>query len=575
MVSASSRTGGYGCPNDRLQEVAEAFGPIDAILHRPCLGLTAGELRDRVRPRRDGHIAELRAALDARYPETLAIVDRYVIDGHALRNADLGPFRLGKHEPEARALAGQFVAWHPTIACGEGISGRGCLSASRLAKLQLLKANDDDRFLPFRRFPLVARHPCERCGAEGELWVATPTGEGGAGFSCTSCAHVDGLGRDGLRLWCPCARCRDEREHARLRFQRETWPRARDAIERRLRDQVEVETRGDGAPTPLQMERDWVMQRSALSRVEAEVLALRPRSAEDLFRLADELEGHRRQQGRRRTVARAELLRKLLEHRVVYRVRHTDRPAPAPESLVVAYLTENAELVFRRSDGRRAGYSTGCEFWGVGREAERVLASGGDAEFWPALGSGGSIRGTAPVESVADDVAPRGGRVEWCVTIMGLPSPRIRNVDHIVGKSRDALLLNPFAAQLGDTGTTRVAGAPTVVAGVRKKVIASPSEQAELVRLQARFPQGLVVPQLPLMTAIDLDDLAGHLPQAAIRYLKWSRVDFGVIDPDTYELLRVVEVQVGAHHDTSDQEQKDRWKREACALAGIEFEEVM
>jgi hypothetical protein len=60
-----------------------------------------------------------------------------------------------------------------------------------------------------------------------------------------------------------------------------------------------------------------------------------------------------------------------------------------------------------------------------------------------------------------------------------------------------------------------------------------------------------------------------------------------VVDPRSGELVRVIEVQAGAHHDPAPRaagngaaprtsaEVHDRWKREACALAGIPFEEVM
>jgi hypothetical protein len=204
-----------------------------------------------------------------------------------------------------------------------------------------------------------------------------------------------------------------------------------------------------------------------------------------------------------------------------------------------------------------------------------VLAEADDVEFWRALQEPWTILGTAPVATVIGETTVEGTRVEWMVSTWRLECPSIRNPERVQEAPRDGLLLNPFAVSLDYAATTRASAFHRVVPGVRKKVIASPSEQAELVRLQARFTECLVVPQLPLVAAIDFDALVDHLSAAALSYLKWSRVDFGVLDGDTHELLRVVEVQAGAHHDTADREQKDRWKRDACALAGIEFEEVM
>jgi hypothetical protein len=558
-------------------------------LHKPCLGLSAAEMLEYVQTRRGDHVARVRSHLAAKYPDVLAVLDRYMPAARTLNRAEMQPFRLGMHCAEARALAAQLLAWDPAIAYGEQ-SRRGFrrFSPSRFATLGLFGTPYENRFEPFRRFALEAPHRCERCGAEGELWVATPTGEGGSGFRCRSCDHVDGVDRDGRRAGCCCTPCQLERDAARIAFQRELWPRARDAIERRLRDQVLPRAGGgDGPPPKLQMERDWLMQRSALSRVEAEVLALRPESPEDLFRLADELEDQRRDQGRRRTVSRAELVRRFIEHRVLYRVRVTEAGTTAPESLLIAYLTENARLDFRRSDGRRDGLSSGCDWFGVGREASRVLAEAGDAEFWPALEERWLIRGTAPVSVITGE--PRlegsaaasgagaldGARVDWSVSACWLESPTLMNPERGRRVPTEALLLNPFAASFSEAVTTRAAASRQVVPAARKKVIASPAEEAELIRLQARFPKHLIVPQLALVTAIDFDALAGYLPPEALSYLRWSRVDFGVLDRDTHEAVRVIEVQVGAHHDSLAQERKDRWKREACAFTGIEFEEVM
>jgi hypothetical protein len=565
-----------------VAEVDVALDSLWPVLNRQFLGLEWTTILERIGEARTIHVQRLRAELAAAYPAVLDRLERIVALASTATIEGLRPHRLHDVPAAAKFLGARYLVWHPDTAYGEPRhAGRRPLNRTRLTALNLLRSTDRDTFADYRERPLEAQLACERCGALGELWIATPSREGGSGFRCPHCGHVDGIERTGSRAWCSCEPCRSERDRFRLHFQRELWSLASAALERHLGAQVaQSGAHRIAPPTETEMKRDWLMHRSALTRVEAEVLSMQPSTVDELLALADELDTVRRRQGRRRSIRRPELVNRLLEHRVIYRAHvNEESTARPPESWLTIYFAREMRATARGADGRTVLRSFGDLSLTLGREPGRVLECGDDREFWSGLERPFSIQGAYIVDRTdkakgEQDPWPTIS-IEWSASLWRLSEPWLRTRDSFAPKAKETLLLNPFAVALGHHATARSIAVDRVVPDARAQVIASPAEACLLPQLTARFPGHLVVPQLPLITAIRFDLLAPHLPAEAVAYLKWCRVDFGVVDSETYELMHVVEVQAGGHHDTADRERKDRWKREACALAGIEFEEVM
>lgn len=558
----------------------------------PCVDPTAGSTRALLNagPRQE-HLARVRSRLESEFKETLSMLESFTPLARDLTLAKLKPYRLDRAPPDAKALAAQWLAWHPEVGYGEAREGQRLkFTRGRFEALGLTRhGRHEDLPALLRRCPLEMDHPCDRCGAAGRLWVGAPTLVGGSGFACGSCRHAVGLDRNGNDVWCTCGPCRSERDGVRQRFQRELWPPAKEAVERSLAQQLRDALIIKGPlqpPSELQMTRDWTMNRSSLSRVEAEVIALRPRTPAELFDLFDQLELARHRQGRRRTVTRETLCDRLLEHRVLYLVHAITSTPAGSASLLLAHLVESLDnsCWFMGSPGRA---DIVPDRWVVARDVLRILEEGDDAEFWLAFDGYWKFRGTTPRATkeaagplaephrAATGLRQTSPLVQWALDLRCLTDPRLSHRTPLAGLVDASLQLNPAAASISVAEDLRMPETRVIIPAARRRVIGQGPEEAELARLKAGYPDHLIAPQLPLIAAIDFDKLATHLPREALKYLRWCRVDFGIIDPDSGEVARVVEVQAGSHHDAPDQEQKDLWKRQACALAGIPLEEVL
>ena len=91
--------------------------------------------------------------------------------------------------------------------------------------------------------------------------------------------------------------------------------------------------------------------------------------------------------------------------------------------------------------------------------------------------------------------------------------------------------------------------------------------------MKNKYKRFVVFPNYKADSIINIKTIKNALLEEEYEYLRKCYFDFIICDLEG-NVLKVIELQRGKHHNEKEWIEKDNMKRRICEVAGIEFEEI-